>query len=710
MTELPPEARARLLADARELASAEGELLHGRYRLVRELGRGGMGIVYEAEDIALGRRVALKRLALGAALAPGLAEAVLREARAAARLDHPHIAAVYDAYPDALVLQLVEGRPLAELASPPLSELVGWLRDAARAVQHAHEHGIVHRDLKPHNLLVAGGRVFVTDFGLAKELAAPGSRSLSGSVLGTPSYMPPEQASGLAREVDARSDVYALGATLYDKLAGRPPFAAGDVVALLRAVVEDEPPPLATLAPAVPRDLAVVVAKCLEKDKARRYATAADFADDLENWLAGRPVVARAPSFGYRLAKLVRRHRVLAGAAAVVLVVVLAALLWNRAERRARAVTEEAHAIAEEFDVLAENAAFAGKAEVPTSAREAFERGIARCAEFLARHPDVVGIRLKHGWLLRQVGEREAALAEFERAVALEPENPGARLERGLLLATLAGERRAREGESAEVRALAARARTDLEVVHTHAAELRTVDVRRAEAELLRLAGRLDEAQMAYAELARVAPEAPPALAALALAQGDPDEAFRQAMSSLDLARGLAPAYAAERAPQTPEKLLAAAVRQHARSADGLISIEGLSGRYTDWEARLAERKSTAAAYGQRALGELRRAARLERESKADEACAALASAAESLGFALTIAPGLADAHLDLAAVEVERVGLLLALARPDEAAAACARATDACNRARAAGAPEARLTELEQRIVTAGTRAESRR
>ena len=170
-SELTPEARARLLADARELAEPAAELLHGRYRLVRELGRGGMGVVHEAEDVALRRRVALKRLTLPAGVGPGLAEQVLREARAAARLDHPNIAAVYDAHEDAIVMQLVEGAPLSQLEGLPTRELVGWIRDAARAVHHAHEQGIVHRDLKPHNLLVGGGRVVVTDFGLAKELA-----------------------------------------------------------------------------------------------------------------------------------------------------------------------------------------------------------------------------------------------------------------------------------------------------------------------------------------------------------------------------------------------------------------------------------------------------------------------------------------------------------------------------------------------------------
>ena len=661
MSGLPPEVRSRLLADARELAAEGGELLHGRYRILRELGRGGMGVVYEAEDVALGRRVALKRLAFAPALGPGLKEQVLREARAAARLDHPHIAAVYDAYPDALVLQLVPGPSLAELERPPVQELVGWIRDAARAVHHAHGHGLVHRDLKPHNLLVSGGRVFVTDFGLARELATPGS--LSGSVLGTPSYMPPEQASGRGREVDARSDVYGLGATLYDKLAGRPPFAAADVVALLRAVVEDEPAPLAALAPEIPRDLALVVQKCLEKDKARRYESAAALADDLENWLEGRPVAARAPSAGYRLAKWMRRHRTLVAAAAVVLLVLAGALVWNVAERRARGVTEAALALSDGLDVLVENADFAGRAEAPASEREELERGVARCRAFLLEHPEVAGIRAKLGGLLRALGRREEALLEFEAVLAAEPEHALARLERGLLLA-------ARQMETPTLApALVERARADLAFARAHPGGLRTLYLERGEAELLRLEGKHDEARRLHAELARIAPDAaaPPALAALALAQGDPDEAFRQAMSALDLQRGFAPAYEAERAPRTPEEVLAAAVRQHARSADGLVTIEGLAGRYTDWDARLAERKSTAGAHAQRALGELRRAARLEREGAPEKALEALALAAESFGYARTIAPEWIEVRLDVLEVELERARVLEVLGRSGE-------------------------------------------
>jgi tetratricopeptide (TPR) repeat protein/predicted Ser/Thr protein kinase len=691
-SELPPEARARLLADAREQLAPAAELLHGRYRLLRELGRGGMGVVYEAEDVALRRRVAVKRLSLPSEAGPGLAEPVLREARAAARLDHPNIAAVYDAYPDAIVMQLVEGRPLSEVTAP-VRTLVAWLRDAARAVHHAHEHGIVHRDLKPHNLMVAGERVVVTDFGLAKELAVDTSLSLSGSVLGTPSFMPPEQAGGRAREVDARSDVYALGATLYDRLAGRPPFVEKDLVALLRAVVEDEPAPLAVLSPAVPRDLARVVHKCLEKEKARRYASAAELADDLGRWLEGQPVRAQAPTLGYRLAKAARRHRGLLAAGIVLALVSAAAVAWNWSERRA---VEETLALVDDLAVRLENAR-ALEGEALRSAQEQLDEGIARAQAFLARHPEAFSIEAKLGELLSERGRKDEALAAVERALALRPDFEPARLQRGLLKSNLVGVRRAAGESSPALEALRAEARRDLVAVESSARTLREIDVRRARAELASLDDRPAEAVRRYEDVTRIAPhrEVPPALAALALAQGDPDEAFRQAMSAVDLARGFAPAYAAERAPDTPEEAVARAIRQHERSAagdDGMLAIEGLAGRYTDWAARLAERKSTAAAYALRASGELRRAARFEREAKTSEALDSFARAVEDLGFALTIDPGLVPALGDRALAELERARMLASLGRAEDARPALDRARDDLRRVEGLAPTDERL------------------
>jgi serine/threonine-protein kinase len=687
-SELSPEARARLLADARDLVRPglgnSVELLYGRYRLLRELGRGGMGVVYEAEDVALRRRVAVKRLSLPE-VGPGLSEQIMREARTAARLDHPNIAAVHDAYPDAIVMQFVDGEALSELAQPPVRALVAWIRDAARAVHHAHEHGIVHRDLKPHNLMIAGERVVVTDFGLAKELAVDTSLSLSGSVLGTPSYMPPEQAGGRAREVDARSDVYALGATLYDRLAGRPPFVEKDLVALLRAVVEDEPAPLAALAPDVPRDLALVVHKCLEKEKARRYASAAELAEDLERWLDGRAVLARPPSLRYRLEKSVRRHRMAVAAAGLLALVTFGAIVWNWTERAAGAAIGETLDLVEDLNVKLDNARTLGERESPSAKREQVEQGIASARAFLARHPEAYQVELKLGELLREGGRHDEALQAFERALRQYADYAPALVQRGLLRGYLVSARRGAGESSAELEAQRALALADLAVAEQRSSVLREVDVRLARAERARLEDRPAEAQRLFEDAARLAPhaEAPPALAALALAQGDPDEAFRQAMSSVDLARGFAPAYVASDAPDSPvpsslEEGAARAIRQHQRSAAGgeaTLEIEGIAGRFTDWAARLAERKSTAGAYALRATGEVRRARRFGAEDKTVEAMAALERASEDLGHALTIDPELVGALVDRALVELERARLLAGLARGNEAREALERA-----------------------------------
>ncbi|MSR61291.1 MAG: serine/threonine-protein kinase [Planctomycetes bacterium] len=655
---LTPAARARLLRAAAQ-PSAAGELLYGRYRITRELGRGGMGVVYEAEDVALRRRVALKVLRLPAQLGPGLAEQVLREARAAARLDHPNIAAVYDAHDDAIALQFIEGRPLSEIEKPELRRLVGWLRDAALAVHHAHEQGIVHRDLKPHNLMIDGERVVVTDFGLAKELALDTSQSLSGAVLGTPSYMPPEQAGGRAREVDARSDVYALGATLYDRLAGRPPFVDKDLVALLRAVVEDEPPPLASLAPDVPRDLALVVHKCLAKEKERRYASAKELAEDLTRWLAGEPVRAEAPTLAYRLEKFVRRNRAWVAAALVLALFALGAgaVLWSE-----RAQNDAIAAVLSTLDPANQHLANA-RVLVRRSQAEAdaeLELGIDLCQRFLARRP-AAEIEAKLGQLLREHRLFDEALAAFDRTLALAPGYGPARLERGLLLAKLQQER-VTAGDAPAAEALRARALDDLAVVDDGGVLLETFARVLGGAERARLSGQPDEARRLYAEAASLDPtrvEPALALAPLSLERGDLDSALTQAMSAMDLFRGFAPAYVAQAAARVSGDASAEAPTQE---------LEGFEGRFGDYPALLVLRPSTALAYANRGQGELRQAARRAAEGDLAEASSAVERAKEDLERALTIEPELAAARSDRALVE-------LALSRLGDASADFARA-----------------------------------
>jgi hypothetical protein len=265
-----------------------GERL-GPYVVLRELGRGGMGVVYEAQHQELGRPVALKlRL-------PGddkTDRRFLIEAQAAARLRHPNVVAVHDAGKDGgrlwMSMDLVEGESLEQRLARgerlDVEEAARLGAAVARALQHAHERGVLHRDLKPANILVrADGTPLVADFGLAKVVAGAESLTRTGELLGTPAYMPPEQANGV--DGDARGDVWSVGATLYHLVSGQPPFQGDGLMALLGAVLAARFAPLSSVRPDVPEAFEAVVARCLQKDPAARYASAGALADDLERFL-----------------------------------------------------------------------------------------------------------------------------------------------------------------------------------------------------------------------------------------------------------------------------------------------------------------------------------------------------------------------------------------------------------------------------------------
>lgn len=420
----------------------------GRFQIERELGRGGYGVVFLALDPLLKRQVALKIPHLASLVLEEPRQRFLREARAAAGLAHPHIVPVYEAG---------EAGSICYLASAycPGPTLAVWLRQQtslvaprraatllaslALAMQHAHERGVLHRDLKPSNILLevegtSGTRLpepgpRITDFGLAKVAEADEDITRTGMIFGTPSYMAPEQATGDPRRLGPATDLYALGAILYEMLTGRPPFQGPSPLDTLEQVRTQEPVPPRRLQPTVPRDLERICLKCLSKEPARRYASAAQLADEVHRFLKGEALVCMRPvGRAERLWRWARRNPSLAltgGAAAVLLLlVVVVSLLFGVTATRDAADLRQANVVIgqkqEETDKALEaarNSAAEAVENRHAAERQTVEllldRGLALC-----EHGDVATGLL---WLARSlaVAERSGAAEEWQRVIRI---------------------------------------------------------------------------------------------------------------------------------------------------------------------------------------------------------------------------------------------------------------------------------------------------
>lgn len=347
------------LGDPSLMAQPWGPAPWHRYELRGILGSGGMGLVYRAWDPHLKREVALKFHSWGN---PNLASRFLGEAQAQARIHHPHVCQVYEVGEvhgvQYIAMALVEGRTLREVAKElNLEEKVKAMAEVAEAIHAAHRLGIIHRDLKPANIMMSRGSdlqwfPMVLDFGLAR-LAEDKHQTRTGEAMGTPSYMSPEQAKGIPDLMDRRSDIYSLGVTLYELLAGETPFATASALEELVAMMTSEAPHLSAKVPNIPEDLETIVMKCLDKDPNRRYDSARALAEDLHRFLDGEPVAAIAPSISYRMGKWLHRNRTLSMVSGSALLLVLGLGAWGaRTALRARAQAQLAERFGHEAQAM----------------------------------------------------------------------------------------------------------------------------------------------------------------------------------------------------------------------------------------------------------------------------------------------------------------------------------------------------------------------
>ncbi len=421
----------------------------GPYVLVEELGRGAMGVVWKAWDIRLRRTVALKQVHADPTGSSERIERFEREARLAARLRHPHILPIHEVGVHEgqhyFTTDFLVARPMDAVMNDgvPARTAIGWVRMVADALHHAHGQGVVHRDVKPSNILIdAEGRAWLTDFGVAKETALealPGTQgttlTATGSLVGSPQYMSPEQARGQVRELGPATDQFSLGVVLYEVLAGRPPFQGDSLRELLNAVVERDPVPPRVFQPRVHIDVETICLKAMEKDPARRYPSAGALAADLARYLEGEPIEARPAPLLARAWRRCLKHPVKL-TAAVLLVLAGSWAAWRevhdaavqrqlveetrRADaeardlrrRRAQPLFESAQRTLEVSDILARQGELAKR-------RDGLSEAVALLDQALAEDPEFAEAWFARARAHRYLGRREEALEDLARTIRL---------------------------------------------------------------------------------------------------------------------------------------------------------------------------------------------------------------------------------------------------------------------------------------------------